>query len=64
MSHEAGRNAHVRLFCDRIEREKPRGRFCVSSAAQDHEVIPIRSVTSVNIKKKAELLKPDVIASR
>lgn len=51
MSHEAGRNAHVRLFSDRIEREKPRGRLSVSNAAQDHEVIPIRSVTSVNIKK-------------
>jgi len=63
MSHEAGRNAHVRLFSDRIEREKPRGRFSVSSAAQDHEVIPIRSVTSVNIKKDGMMLSKVTVKS-
>lgn len=63
MSHEAGRNAHVRLFSDRIEREKPRGRLSVSSAAQDHEVIPIRSVTSVNIKKDGLTLSKVTVKS-
>jgi len=63
MSHEAGRNAHVSLFSDRIEREKPRGLFSVSSAAQDHEVIPIRSVTSVNIKKDGLTLSKVTVKS-
>jgi hypothetical protein len=50
-SREAGRNAQIRLYADRIEREKQRSRMSLSGAAQDNEVIPIRSVTSVNIKK-------------
>ena len=63
MSHESGRNAHVSLFSNRIEREKPRGVFSVSSAAQDHEVIPIRSVTSVNIKKDGLMLSKVTVKS-
>jgi len=63
LSHEAGRHAHVRLFSDRIEREKPRGHLSISSAAQDHEVIPIRSVTSVNIKKDGLMLSKVTVKS-
>jgi Short C-terminal domain len=56
MSHEKGRNAHVRLYADRIERVKPRSRVNVVRAAQDNEVIPIRRVTGVNIMKDGMLL--------
>jgi hypothetical protein len=63
MSHEAGRNAHIRLYGDRIEREKPRRRMSMSSASQDHEVIPIHTVTSVNIKKAGLMLSDVVVRS-
>ncbi len=59
-SVEAGRNANVVLYADRIEREKPRGLMSLSGAVQDNEVIPIRSVTSVNIKK-ANMVHSDVV---
>jgi hypothetical protein len=50
-SHESGRNATVRLFENRIEREKPRSRNSFSKASQEVETIPVRSVTSVASKK-------------
>jgi Short C-terminal domain len=50
-SHESGRNALVTLYRDRIERVKERSRLSMSSAKQDTEVTPIRSVSSVQAKK-------------
>ena len=63
MSHEAGRNAKITLYADRIEREKPRSRVSVQKAVQDHEVIPIRSVTSVNIRKNGALFSEVTVLS-
>jgi hypothetical protein len=63
MSHEKGRNAHVHLYADRIEREKKASRVAFSQASQDNEVIPIRSVTSVNIKKANLMLSHVLVMS-
>jgi hypothetical protein len=51
MSHESGRNSNVVLYNDRIERTKPKSFGAVSRAKQDTEVIPIKSVSSVQAKK-------------
>ena len=51
MSHEAGRNAKVTLYRDRIERVKERSRVSMSSARQDTEVTAIKSVASIQAKK-------------
>lgn len=63
MSHEAGRNAKISLYPDRIEREKPRSRMSWQQAVQDNEVIPTRSVTSVNIKKDGVMFAKVLIMS-
>jgi hypothetical protein len=55
MSHEAGRNAKITLYSDRIERVKERSRISVNKARQDTEVIPIKTVTSVGAKKDGVL---------
>ena len=51
LSHEAGRNAEVTLFRNRIERVKQRSRASFSKAHQEVEVTPMKSVTSVKTKK-------------
>ena len=51
MSHEEGRNSKVRVYGDRIEREKAKAMTSFSRARQDAEVIPLRSVSSVQAKK-------------
>jgi hypothetical protein len=62
-SKDEGRNAKVRLFADRIEREKPRGRLSMSSARQDFEVTPVRAVSSVQAVKDGFSTKVIVFAS-
>jgi hypothetical protein len=62
-SHDSGRNAKVTLYKDRIERVKPRAFASVSSANQDTEVTPIKSVTSVQAKKDGIRTKVTVYAS-
>lgn len=63
VSKDAGRNATVRLYTDRIEREKPRSRLSVSSARQDFEVTPTRAVSSVQAVKDGLSTKVIVFAS-
>ena len=62
-SKDEGRNAKVRLYPDRIEREKPRSRLSMSSARQDFEVTPIRAVSSVQAVKDGLSTKVIVFAS-
>lgn len=50
-SHDPGRNAVVSVYQDRIERVKERSRTSISRARQDTEVIPMRSVSSVQARK-------------
>lgn len=50
-SHDEGRNAQVTLYPDRIERVQERSRMSLSRAKQDTEVIPVRSISSVQAKK-------------
>jgi hypothetical protein len=50
-SHEQGRNSKVTLYSDRIERVKERRFGSMGRANQDADVIPIRSVSSVQAKK-------------
>lgn len=50
-SHDEGRNATVTLYGDRIERVLDKKRMALSRAKQDSEVIPMRSVSSVQAKK-------------
>ena len=50
-SHDEGRNAIVRVYADRIERELLRSRASLQRSRQDTEVIPMRSVSSVQAKK-------------
>lgn len=63
MSHESGRNAKISLYQDRIEREKPRSRMSLQNAVQDNEVIPIRSVTSVNVQKDGVMFSNVLVMS-
>ncbi len=51
MSRESGRNAKVTLYSDRIEREKKHSHVSVSKAAQEVEVTPIRTISSVKTEK-------------
>lgn len=55
MSHEAGRNAIVTLYPDRIERTKPTSRMSVTGmltgGQEDVEVIPTKSISSVQVKR-------------
>lgn len=63
MSKDAGRNAKVRLYPDRIEREKPRSWLAMSSAHQDVEVTPIKSISSVQAKKEGLSTRVTVFAT-
>ena len=63
MSHDPGRNAEVTLFHDRVERIKQRSRLSVSSAHQDVEITPIKSVTSVQTRKDGFYTKVIVYAA-
>jgi hypothetical protein len=55
VSHESGRNAVVTLFPDRIERTKPTSKLSVTGmltgGAEDVEVIPTKSVSSVQVRR-------------
>jgi hypothetical protein len=57
VSHEAGRNAIVTLYPDRIERTKPTSTFSVTGmltgGAEDVEVIPTKSISSVQVRRGA-----------
>jgi hypothetical protein len=50
-SHDPGRNAVVTLYPDRIERVKQAAFSSLSKANQDAEVIPTKSISSVQAKK-------------
>lgn len=50
-SHDAGRNARVTLWPDRIERVRDRKRTSMSRARQDTEVTPVKSISSVQATK-------------
>jgi hypothetical protein len=62
-SHEAGRNAHVSLYPDRIERVKQRSRVSASKAHQDVEITAIKSVSSVQARKDGFRTEVTVFAS-
>ncbi|HEX6887167.1 MAG TPA: SHOCT domain-containing protein [Candidatus Nanopelagicales bacterium] len=55
VSHEAGRNAVVTLYRDRIERVKATSKLSLTGmltgGAQDVEVIPMKSVSSVQVRR-------------
>jgi hypothetical protein len=57
VSHEAGRNAVVTLYPDRLERTKPTSKLSVTGmltgGAEDVEVIPTKSVSSVQVRRGA-----------
>jgi tRNA threonylcarbamoyladenosine modification (KEOPS) complex Pcc1 subunit len=57
ISHEAGRNSVVTLYPDRIERTKPTSKFSVTGVltggAEDVEVIPTKSISSVQVRRGA-----------
>ena len=57
ISHEAGRNSIVTLYPDRIERTKPTSKFSVpgmlTGGAEDVEVIPTKSISSVQVRRGA-----------
>ncbi len=50
-SHDPGRNAKVTLYADRLERVRQAKLTSLSSAKQNVEVTPTRSITSVHAKK-------------
>jgi len=57
VSHEAGRNSIVTLYPDRIERTKPTSKFSVTGilagGPEDVEVIPTKSISSVQVRRGA-----------
>ncbi len=57
VSHETGRNSIVTLYPDRIERTKPTGKMSVTGmltgGPEDVEVIPLKAVSSVQVKRGA-----------
>jgi hypothetical protein len=57
VSHEAGRNSIVTLFPDRIERTKPTSALSITGrlagGPEDVEVIPTKSVSSVQVRRGA-----------
>ncbi len=63
MSRDEGRNAIVSVYPDRIERVKEKAFGALSRVRQDTEVIPIRSVSSVQAKKKGIRTNVTVYAS-
>lgn len=50
-SHDEGRNADVSIYPDRIVRVVERSRLALTKAKQDSEVIPVKSISSVQAKK-------------
>lgn len=50
-SHDDGRNADVIVYTDRVERVQERSRMSVGRSKQETEVIPMRSISSVQTKK-------------
>lgn len=62
-SHDEGRNAIVSVYPDRIERVKEKAFGALSRARQDTEVIPMRSVSSVQARKKGIRTNVTVYAS-
>ena len=54
-SHDSGRNARVTLYGDRLERIREAKLTSFSSAKQNVEVTPTRSITSVHAKKDGVL---------
>jgi hypothetical protein len=60
---EDGRNSTVTLWPDRIERVKARSFGSFSKANQDHEVTPVKSVSSVQAKKDGFRTKVIVYAT-
>jgi hypothetical protein len=57
ISHEAGRNAVVTVWPDRIERTKPTSKLSLTGmlagGQEDLEVIPMKSVSSVQVRRGA-----------
>lgn len=57
VSHESGRNSIVTLYPDRIERTKPTSRMSLTGmltgGPEDLEVIPTKSVSSVQVRRGA-----------
>ncbi|MGB8020737.1 MAG: SHOCT domain-containing protein [Candidatus Nanopelagicales bacterium] len=57
VSHESGRNSVVTLYPDRIERTKPTSRMSLTGmlagGPEDLEVIPTKSVSSVQVRRGA-----------
>jgi hypothetical protein len=51
-SHDAGKNADIYVFADRIERVKQARKLSPSKAHRDAETIPMRSIGSVQTKKE------------
>lgn len=62
-SHDGGRNATVTLYPDRVERVKAKAFGSLSRANQDHEVTPVRQVSSVQATKKGFRTKVTVYAA-
>ncbi len=67
ISHDAGRNSIVTLYPDRIERTKPTGRMSLTGmlagGPEDVEVIPMKSVSSVQARRGAWYHDVTVFAS-
>ncbi|MCU0263575.1 MAG: SHOCT domain-containing protein [Candidatus Nanopelagicales bacterium] len=67
ISHDAGRNSIVTLYPDRIERTKPTSRMSLTGmlagGPEDVEVIPMKSVSSVQARRGAWYHDVTVFAS-
>ena len=67
VSHDAGRNSIVTLYRDRIERTKPTSRMSLTGmlagGPEDVEVIPMKSVSSVQARRGAWYHDVTVFAS-
>jgi hypothetical protein len=67
VSHDAGRNSLVTLYPDRIERTKPTSRMSLTGmlagGPEDVEVIPMKSVSSVQARRGAWYHDVTVFAS-
>ena len=67
VSHDAGRNSIVTLYPDRIERTKPTSRMSLTGmlagGPEDVEVIPMKSVSSVQARRGAWYHDVTVFAS-
>ena len=62
-SHDPGRNAVVTLYPDRVERVKEKAIGSWSKANQDHEVTPVKSISSVQATKDGFRTKVTVYAT-